>query len=74
VLNLTPMPHERYRVGLPRHGKWREVLNSDGAIYGGGNRGNFGEVFANERKWHNQNFSAEIYLPPLSVVVFQPEA
>ena len=73
VLNLTPVPRERYRVGLPRHGKWREVLNSDAAVYGGGNRGNFGEVFAHEHKWHNQSFSAEIYLPPLSVLVFQPE-
>jgi 1,4-alpha-glucan branching enzyme len=73
ILNLTPLPRPFYRVGLPRHGKWREVLNTDAAVYGGGNRGNFGEVFAHEHKWHNQNFSAEIYLPPLSVLVFQPE-
>jgi 1,4-alpha-glucan branching enzyme len=73
IFNLTPVPRANYRIGLPRHGKWRETLNSDAALYGGGNRGNFGEVFAHEHKWHNQNFSAEIYLPPMSVMVFQPE-
>jgi 1,4-alpha-glucan branching enzyme len=74
VLNLTPVPRERYRVGLPLQGKWREVLNSDAAIYGGGNRGNLGEVSAYGHKCHNQNFSAEIYLPPLSILAFQAEA
>ncbi|HEU5396634.1 MAG TPA: 1,4-alpha-glucan branching enzyme, partial [Verrucomicrobiae bacterium] len=73
ILNLTPLARPNYRVGLPQYGRWREILNSDGEIYGGGNRGNFGETFASEWKWHGQNFSAEIYLPPLSVVAFAPE-
>jgi 1,4-alpha-glucan branching enzyme len=31
ILNLTPVPRMRYRLGLPRPGKWLEVLNSDSA-------------------------------------------
>ncbi len=31
VLNLTPVPRERYRVGVPHPGVWKEVLNSDAA-------------------------------------------
>jgi 1,4-alpha-glucan branching enzyme len=58
---------------LPRPGKWREALNSDAEMYGGGNVGNMGGVVAEEFKWHNQAYSAEITLPPLSVVAFQPE-
>jgi 1,4-alpha-glucan branching enzyme len=73
VLNLTPVPRGRYRVGLPRPGKWREVVNSDAAVYGGGNWGNLGGVTVEEIKWHNQNYSAELTLPPLGVVAFQPE-
>jgi 1,4-alpha-glucan branching enzyme len=73
-LNLTPVPRYHYRVGLPRSGKWREVLNSDSAIYGGGNVGNLGGVMAAEFKWHNQAYSAEITLPPLGVVAFSPES
>ena len=73
VLNLTPVPRQNYRVGLPRPGKWREALNSDAAIYGGSNLGNMGGVLAEDRSWHNQACSAELTLPPLGVVVFQPE-
>jgi 1,4-alpha-glucan branching enzyme len=71
-LNLTPVPRFNYRVGLPRAGKWREVLNSDARIYGGGNVGNLGGVMAQEIRWHNLVCSAVLTLPPLGVVVFQP--
>lgn len=74
VLNLTPVARPNYRLGLPRAGKWKEILNSDAGIYGGSNKGNFGEVHAHEHKCHNQHHSAEIYLPPMSVVAFTPEA
>jgi len=73
ILNLTPVLREKYRLGLPRAGRWREVLNSDAAIYGGGNRGNFGGVTAGNIGSHHQSHSAEFYLPPLGVIVFQPE-
>ncbi|HUB86618.1 MAG TPA: alpha amylase C-terminal domain-containing protein, partial [Verrucomicrobiae bacterium] len=74
ILNLTPVPRERYRVGLPRAGKWREVLNSDAGIYAGGNKGNLGGVTAETVPCHSQQNSAEFYLPPLSVSVFQNES
>ncbi len=73
ILNLTPVPRAHYRLGLPCAGQWREVLNSDAAIYGGGNRGNFGAVTAGNHPAHGWPASAEFYLPPLSVMVFVPE-
>jgi 1,4-alpha-glucan branching enzyme len=73
ILNLTPVPRPNYRIGLPRAGKWREVLNSDAGIYGGGNKGNLGGVTAGNISCHGQEHSAEFYLPPLSAVAFQPE-
>jgi 1,4-alpha-glucan branching enzyme len=73
IMNLTPVARYQYRVGLPRAGKWREVLNTDAGIYGGGNVGNLGGVTATESKWHNQPCSAEITLPPLGIVTLQPE-
>jgi 1,4-alpha-glucan branching enzyme len=73
ILNLTPVARPNYRVGLPCAGKWKEILNSDAGIYGGSNKGNFGEIFAHEHKWHKQKFSAEIYLPPMSVIAFTPD-
>ena len=73
ILNLTPVPRFGYRVGLPRAGKWREIVNSDGSVYGGSNVGNLGGVMAKPGKWHNQDCSAEFTLPPLSIVAFRPE-
>ena len=74
IMNLTPVLRPNYRIGLPKPGEWKEALNSDASLYGGSNCGNLGAVTAYEHKWHNQNFSAEICLPPLSVVAFQSPA
>jgi 1,4-alpha-glucan branching enzyme len=73
VLNLTPVPRHGYRVGLPRPGQWREVLNSDAELYGGSGIGNLGGVTAEDYQVHGQPCSAPLTLPPLSVVVFQSE-
>jgi 1,4-alpha-glucan branching enzyme len=73
ILNLTPVPRQNYRVGLPRGGKWKEVLNSDAAAYGGSNSGNGGAVHAEPTKHHGHAHSAIFLLPPLSISVFQAE-
>jgi 1,4-alpha-glucan branching enzyme len=74
VMNLTPLLRRPYRVGLPRAGAWREVLNSDAGIYGGSNQGNLGGVTAENDEIHNQPYSAVLTLPPQSVVVFKAAA
>ena len=73
VANLAPVPREGYRLGLPSPGTWREVLNTDSAYYGGSGVGNLGEVTATDRGWHDQPHSAEVTLPPLSVVWLAPD-
>ena len=70
ALNMTPV-ERRYRLGFPAAGQWDEVLNSDAASYGGGNRGNMGGVVAQGEAWHGQAQSALVTLPPLSVVIFR---
>ena len=70
IMNLTPMLHDGYRIGLPREGLWREVLNSDSEYYGGGNNGNCGGVGSQGIAWHNQPWSTEFRLPPLSCSVY----
>jgi 1,4-alpha-glucan branching enzyme len=68
VSNFTPVERD-WRVGLPRAGHWHEALNTDAAIYGGGNRGNLGGVVTETVDWHGQAQSARITLPPLSTVI-----
>ena len=70
AVNMTPV-ERRYRLGLPAAGHWTEVLNTDAAAYGGGNRGNLGGVTAEPVPWHGRAQSAPVTLPPLSAVYFQ---
>ncbi len=75
ILNLTPVPRYGYRLGVPRPGRYREVLNSDAGLYGGSNLGNGGvPLEAEEREWHGRPFSLELTLPPLAALVLTPEA
>ena len=39
MFNFTPVGRSNYRVGVPRAGLWKEILNSDTQIYGGSNQG-----------------------------------
>ncbi|HEX3963624.1 MAG TPA: 1,4-alpha-glucan branching protein GlgB [Trebonia sp.] len=73
VANFSAMPHMEYRVGLPRAGRWREVLNTDAAAYGGSGVGNFGVVQAVPEPWNGKPASATIAVPPLGVVWLVPE-
>ena len=70
--NLSPVPRERYRIGLPRSGHWIEVLNTDSERYGGSNAGNPSGIEAEPVPWHGQANSAEVTLPPLAVVWLVP--
>jgi len=69
VCNFTPI-ERRWRIGFPQNGIWQEVLNTDSAIYGGGNRGNLGSVSTELISWGDFAHSAEITLPPLSTLIF----
>ncbi len=71
VCNFTPVPRVGYRLGLPDVGRWREILNSDAAAYGGSNMGNLGGVSAEERPAHGFPASAVLTLPPLSTLFFE---
>jgi 1,4-alpha-glucan branching enzyme len=64
------VPRKHYRVGVPRPGRWVEVLNSDGAEYGGGGMGNAGGLDAEAVEHHGRPYSLEMTLPPLAVVFF----
>ena len=72
VANLTPVPHEGYRIGLPGPGRWVELLNTDAAEWGGSGMGNSGEVLSEPAPWHGQPCSAELVLPPLGVLWLAP--
>jgi 1,4-alpha-glucan branching enzyme len=74
IVNFSGGPHHDYRLGLPRPGRWNEILNTDAEQYGGSGVGNLGSVQAEEVPWHGQPFSALLTLPPLGAVWLEPAA
>ncbi|WP_347554572.1 1,4-alpha-glucan branching protein GlgB [Robbsia sp. KACC 23696] len=69
AVNLTPVPREQYRIGVPHEGWWREMLNTDAQIYGGSNVGNGGGVQAQAIPSHGHGWSIALTLPPLATIV-----
>jgi 1,4-alpha-glucan branching enzyme len=66
--NFTPVPRDDYLLPLPAAGYWREIFNSDAAIYGGSGRGNMGGVQAAAHGSHGKPASVRLSLPPLSTI------
>jgi 1,4-alpha-glucan branching enzyme len=71
VLNLSGEDRKKHRIGLPGPGRYKEILNTDAAIYGGLDRGNSGGVDAVPVSHHGRDWSAVLRLPPLSVLWFE---
>ena len=72
VINFAGHPHHDFKLGLPRAGKWSEILNTDATEFGGSGVGNFGQIEANGEGSHGQPHSANISVPPLGAVWFKP--
>jgi len=68
VCNFTPVPRLNYRVGVPRGGYWREVLNSDAEYYGGSGHGNLGGLEASPIPFHGRPCSLNLTVPPLGAI------
>jgi 1,4-alpha-glucan branching enzyme len=62
VVNMTPIPRRDYRIPVSRDGVWRELLNTDAAIYGGSNIGNGGQA-------ESRDGALTLTLPPLGTLI-----
>lgn len=73
VLNLTPTPRHGYRIGLPQAGDWKTILNTDAHAYGGSDAGPKEDAVydAHHLPWHGKDFSVQLDLPPLGVLMLK---
>jgi 1,4-alpha-glucan branching enzyme len=71
VVNFTPLPRPRYRVGVPQAGFYREILNSDAWLYGGSNMGNGGGIHTEAAVAHGFEHSLNLIVPPLGFVLLK---
>lgn len=67
IANLTPVVRHDHRVGLPRPGRWVEILNTDATQFGGSGV-TVGDFTAEAIGWNDLQYSASVTLPPLGVV------
>lgn len=68
VCNFTPVPRYNYRIGVPRAGLWKELLNSDAEVYGGSGHGNLGGIRTESVPEQGHNHSLSMTLPPLGII------
>jgi 1,4-alpha-glucan branching enzyme len=70
VGNFSPVVREGHRLGLPRPGTYKQLLNTDHADYGGGGVGVVKTVKVEKVSAHGLDYSAAITLPPLATMWF----
>ena len=71
VLNMTPVAYEKYEIGVPEHGYYQEILNSDDIKYGG-NTETGKELYASKTKeLHGQKNAIKITLPSFGAIMFR---
>jgi 1,4-alpha-glucan branching enzyme len=71
VLNFTPVVREGYRMGVPFAGRYREIINTDAEVYGGGNVGNGGALETEPTASHGHPQSIALTLPPLGALILK---
>lgn len=71
AVNFTPVPRRKYRIGLPRGGRYQEILSSDAIEFGGSGMSTGGDFVAETLLHHNRPHSIEITIPPLGAVLYR---
>src|SRR5690606_16324456 len=73
LANFSGQPRQQVRVGVPRPGRWKELVNTDADYYGGSGVGNLGAVEAVDEPHQGQPHSLVLTLPPLGMLWLVPE-
>ena len=71
VGNYTPTVHHEYPINVPLKGFWKEVINTDAAVYGGSGEGSMGGKNTAESTWDNHEHTLLLTLPGNSTSIFE---
>ena len=72
VANLSPVPRYDYKVGVPKAGRYRELINTDAPAYGGSGVANPERIPTEKAAWDGQPQSVRLSLPPLGTLWLVP--
>ena len=71
VCNFSNVVYEDYQVGVPYTGKYKEIFNSDSAVYGGAGNVNPRVKMSRDQECDERKQSIKIKVPPLGISIFQ---
>jgi 1,4-alpha-glucan branching enzyme len=69
--NMTPVPRDKYKIGVPRQGKLKEIFNSDLKKYFGTGKYKNTIQTVKAEPWQFRDNSVTVKIPPLGMVVFK---
>ena len=70
ICNFDNIEHEKFRVGVPFEGKYKEIFNTDAKEFGGSGRVNGRMKSSKKIEWDEKEDSIEVNIPPMSVSIF----
>ncbi|HEY3247748.1 MAG TPA: 1,4-alpha-glucan branching protein GlgB [bacterium] len=70
ICNFTPVPRDRYRVGVPEGGAWDLLADSDADAFGGSGYGAIDRATTGPIAHHGRPYSLELTLPPLACLIY----
>ena len=71
VCNFTKVERPDYRIGAPKRGDYRVLLNSDDIAFGGGGNGSSGIIKTEDLPMHSCEQSMVLDLPGFSVLYLE---
>lgn len=71
ILNLTPVPREQYKTGVPSGGIWALIHNSDDEKYGGSGYLKLKAIETKFEESHGFDHAITINLPPLAAILLR---
>jgi len=69
--NMTPVPRENYKMGVPRKGKLKEIFNSNLKKYFGSGEYKNKVQSTKPESWQFRDNSIDVNIPPLGAVVLK---
>ena len=71
IFNFTPNVLYSYRIGAPKPGVWKQLINTDEAKYGGSNKKVAKTLKTEEMGWQGRTQSLVVDLPPLAGLFYK---
>ena len=71
ISNFTPVPRTMHRIGVPKAGKYVEIINSDDLKYGGSGVVNPQAIESHDTPWDDKPYAIDIKVPPLGTCILK---